>query len=103
MIACPLRVLDSCCGTKSVGSALREKLGDAGLEYVTLDADRKLSPTILFDVREWDYASAYPRGYFDVIWASPPCTEYSLAKTIERNLELADSIAKKCLEIIEWY
>eukprot|EP00873_Tetraselmis_striata_P022154 jgi/Tetstr1/442418/TSEL_030542.t1 len=58
----------------------------------------------MLDVREWDYASAYQRGYFDVIWAGPPCTKYSVAKTIGvRKLKLADSIAKKCLEIIEWH
>ena len=41
---------------------------------------------------------------FDVIIASPPCTQYSKAKTRGiRDLELADSIVSKVLEIIDFY
>ena len=42
-------------------------------------------------------------GHFDYIHASPPCVEYSVAKTTApRNLELADTIVKKTLEIINY-
>ena len=38
------------------------------------------------------------------MWASPPCTEYSNSKRSGvRNLELADSIVQRCLEIIRYF
>ena len=40
-----------------------------------------------------------------MIWASPPCTEYSRAKSRYgvRQLDLAKSIVKRTLEIIDYF
>jgi len=39
-----------------------------------------------------------------MIWASPPCTEYSRAKSRGvRKLELANGIVKRTLEIIDYF
>ena len=59
------------CGTKSVGRAFEA----AGWEVVSLDIVSKFEPTILCDIRSWDYTT-FP-GHFDMVWASPVCTEYS--------------------------
>ena len=40
-----------------------------------LDADIKC------DIMDWDYKVFLP-GASDEVWASPPCTEYSRAKTV---------------------
>ena len=38
-----------------------------------------------------------------MIWASPPCTEYSKAKTVGvRNLELANEIVNRTIEVINY-
>ena len=63
-------------GTGSVGKVFKE----AGWEVVSLDRDA--AADIRTDVRQWDYKSAYPPKHFYFIWASPPCTDYSIAKTI---------------------
>ena len=40
----------------------------------------KFEPTILCDIRSWDYTT-FPSGHFDVVWTSPVCTEHSRALT----------------------
>ena len=91
-------MLDLFSGTGSVGRVF----GDAGWEVVSLDKD--MEADIQTDIKHWDYKAAYPKRYFKFIWASPPCTEYSKAKTVGvRNLAEANEIVKKTIEIIEYF
>jgi site-specific DNA-cytosine methylase len=95
-----MRLLELFSGTGSMGRAFR----DLGWEVVSLD----IMPgqhTIRADIRDWDY-SIFPVGHFDAIHASPPCTEYSIARTCAktpRNLELADSLVQRTLDIIDYF
>ena len=75
-----LRVLELCCGSKSFSREIRKQF--PGAEIVTLDFDERYNPDFLIDVTRWNYLSFFPVSYFDMIWASPPCTEYSPAKTV---------------------
>jgi site-specific DNA-cytosine methylase len=97
-----MRLLELFSGTKSVSNAV----GDRFTEVVSLDILSKANPTICADILTWDY-TVYPREYFDVIWASPPCTEYSVIRNCNprcpRNLDLADRIVQKTLEIIDYF
>lgn len=71
---------------------------------MTLDLVASRNPDIVADIRAWDYRAAFPEGYFDLIWASPECKEYSCAKTVgERDLAYADSCVHATLEIIEYF
>lgn len=73
---------------------------ERGWEVVALDRD--LPADIETDILDWDYREFEP-NHLDFIWASPPCTEYSIAKTTGvRNLELANSIVRKTLEVIDY-
>ena len=94
-----MRLLELFSGTGSV----RKAIGNQFEEIVSIDILQKFDPTECADILKWDYKK-YPPGYFDAIWASPPCTEYSKAKTQGvRNLALADSIVKRTLEILEYF
>jgi SAM-dependent methyltransferase len=97
-----MRVLDLGCGTKSVKTALERIYGEGNYEYVGVDIEAKFNPEILADICDMDI-SKYEPFYFDVVWASPPCTEYSAMKYFRgvRDLAKADRIAKRCIEIIE--
>ena len=75
-------------------------------EVISLDIEGKYKATHTADILEWDYKQ-YPSGHFEIIWASPPCVEYSALlycmKNRVRNFELAESIVKKSLEIIDYF
>jgi hypothetical protein len=68
------RLLELFCGTKSVGKVFET----AGYEVISLDFNKKFNATHTEDILNWDYKQ-YPSDYFDVIWASPDCTTWSLA------------------------
>jgi site-specific DNA-cytosine methylase len=100
-----IRVLELFKGSGSVGkycSKFQDKY-----EVVSLDIDEGFNADITNNILDWDYKSQFPSGYFQIIWASPPCTEYSCLlyalKNRVRDLEGADKIVKKTLEVIDYF
>ena len=88
-----MRLLELFSGTGSVGRAFQAK----GWEVTSVDSDPKVKPTICEDILAWE-----PVGAYDMIWASPVCTEYSRAMTRRpRDLEAGDRLARRALEIID--
>ena len=87
-------------GTGSVDRSLEA----AGFEVDSLDIDPKCGATWTSDILTWNTWRHMMPGRYDFIWASPPCQQYSRARTrakTPRNLELADSIVATTLEIIK--
>lgn len=75
---------------------------DHGHEVVSLDNVKRWNPTHCADILTWDYRQ-YSPGDFDIVVCSPPCTEFSRAKTTApRDLATADRIVKRALEVIEY-
>lgn len=100
-----MKLLELFSGTKSIGKIFEEN----GCETVSVDINPKANPDICCDILELDYKSLWKPNDFDVIWTSPPCTEYSAMRNISiskggrpRNLELANKIVLKTFEIIEY-
>ena len=87
-------------GTGSIDRALERY----GFKVDSLDIDPKCNATWTSDILTWDAWNHMMPGRYDFIWASPPCTHYSRARTTAktpRNLDLADSIVERTLEIIK--
>ena len=66
-----------CSGTGSVGDPFRE----GGWEVTDVDWDGRFGAEIQTDITTWDYKAMFEPGEFDVVWASPDCTQYSIART----------------------
>ena len=96
----PSRMLVLFCGTGSVEQQFSKQF--PGCEVVTVDILPRWGPVHCEDILSWNYQQYKPR-HFDVIWASPPCTEYSQAKTVGvRDLRAADRRVRRTLEIIKY-
>jgi len=93
-----MRLLELFSGTGSVGKPWRE----AGHEVISVDIDPRYNPEICEDILQLSYCKLDIPA---VIWASPDCSQYSRARTRgpPRNLELADSLVAKAIEIITYF
>ena len=91
-----MRTLELFAGTCLCGHVADED----GHEVISLD--KEMPADIQCDILDWNY-TFYPSNYFNFIWSSPPCVEYSIAKTRGiRNIELANALASKTLETIDY-
>ena len=91
-----MKLLELFSGTGSVGSVAK----NMGWTVVSLDLK---GADINCDILQWKYKT-YPVKYFDFVWASPPCIEYSIAKTVgTRKIDEANAIVLKTLEIINYF
>ena len=93
------RLLELFSGTKSISKAW----GKAFTEIVSVDILPDFGPTHVSDILAWDYQQ-YPRDYFHTVWSSPPCTQYSKAKSRGvRDIAGANAITQRTLDIIQYF
>ena len=92
-----MHILELFAGTGSVGKVARE------LGHTVISLDKDMDADIKTDILNWNYKTYEPKT-FNFIWASPPCTEYSIAKTTGiRKIAEANIITQRTLEIIAYY
>ncbi|MFM7987525.1 MAG: hypothetical protein ACKPKO_50250 [Candidatus Fonsibacter sp.] len=52
---------------------------------------------------DWDYTTYKPND-FDVVWASPPCTEYCIAKTTGvRKIDEENRTSQRTIDMIRYF
>tara|TARA_R110000764_G_scaffold5211_2_gene20886 strand:- start:1097 stop:1810 length:714 start_codon:yes stop_codon:yes gene_type:complete len=107
-----MRVLELFSGTGSIRK-LCDKIG-----FESISVDMILPANHQIDIMDFDYKQ-YPKDYFDIVWASPPCVEYSrlqecfinrMRKGVlytreiqQEEMKKADKLVEKALEIIKYF
>ena len=89
-------------GTGSICKPFRK----AGWLVRRLDIDGQHGADIVADILCWDPEKDWEGPLPDVIFAGPPCENYSVARTkanAERNLDLADRLVSKTAAVIDYF
>ncbi len=93
------RVLELFKPTGSIGAAFER----IGWEVISVDLVAKFNPTHVANIANFEYKQ-YAPDYFDFLWGSPPCTQFSVAKTCgKRDIEGATKLVEKTPEIIRYF
>ena len=92
-------LLELFCGNKSVGKVFHA----AGWEVISVDILKKFEPDICCDILELKPEDLSQRP--DLLWASPDCTMYSMARTTggPRDLIGADKLVQKVLDLADYF
>ena len=69
-----VKILELFSGTGSVGKVAVE----FGFDVVSVDIDGRAMINI--SILDWDYKKDFKPGDFDIIWASPPCSTFSMLR-----------------------
>lgn len=112
-----MKVLELFSGTHSVGKVC-EELGYEVISVDITDYKGKYPPTHKCNILDFNYKQ-YPIGYFDIIWGSPPCVNYSklqdcwlnrtrkgiffTKEVMEQNMIESDALVQKTFEIIDYF
>jgi site-specific DNA-cytosine methylase len=95
-----MKVLELFSGTGSVGKCCKQLGWDVVSVDMILPADHQV------DIMDFNYKQ-YDKDEFDIIWASPPCTEYSAMNYCRPekipDIEGANKLVLKTLEIINYF
>ena len=92
-----MRLLELFSGTGSIGRAFEAQ----GWEVISIDTDPQAQATFRQDITRWNCTALLGKK-IDVIWASPPCTNYSaLRKSTEKDRLDSDGLVRRTLEIAE--
>ncbi len=103
-------IIGLCSGTHFVTRALRDAF--PSVRIISYDIDPWCATNSipnhefrLCDIRDIDVeALKQEAGCFLIVWGSPPCTQYSIARSYDhtpRDLTGENSILKACMSIIE--
>ena len=86
---------------QSFSKAVRQIFGEQ-VECVTLDIRHQVNPSVVADVLDPAILERWPTGSFDIVWASPDCTNYSQAAkhTPEESRQESDRIVAATLRLI---
>lgn len=91
-----MKILELFSGTESFSKVAKAR----GHEVFTIDNCKKFNPDLWMDILHLDISMIPFKP--DIIWASPPCTEYSHAKRVGiRKIKEANKIVMKTIELIK--